>query len=288
MTKKLPKAISILIILNILSSCNSQSVFKHNSYANPNILSVHYINVGQGDSELIQINNKNLLIDAGPTDAENKVLSYLDEHGVKTLDYVVATHPHEDHIGGMSKVIKHFKIKNFICPKTVQIQTTPSFRAMINALKVNNIKIQQPIPGEGLNLGKDINCLILAPNSSYYEDLNNYSIVIKITYGNTRFLFEGDASELSEQEMIAAGDNLSADVLKVGHHGSKSATSPEFLKEVSPKVAIISCGLNNDYHHPHKITLDKLKEVHCKIYRTDLNGDINLISNKKKIMKINH
>ena len=250
----------------------------------PNKLIVHYIDVGQADSILLQVNNKNLLIDAGNYEDGAKVATYLKKHGVKKLDYIIATHPHEDHIGGMSLIIKKFDVGNFYAPK--KINTTECFEQMVNALKNKNIKINQAKNGVSLNLGLNTNCEMLAPNSNKYDDINNYSAVVKLNYGSTTFLFMGDAENISEKEMIESGSNLSCDVLKVGHHGSSSSSSIEFLNLVSPKLAIISCGKGNDYGHPHKQTLDKLKQKNIIIYRTDLNGTIILQSDGTKIKKL--
>lgn len=259
------------------------SISKVNS--NPYVLTVHYIDVGQGDSELIQINNKNLLIDAGPKDAEDKVVSYLKTQNITKLDYIIATHPHDDHIGGMVEVLKNFKVNEFIAPKIYNPPTTSTFKDLITTLKNKNMKITVLKPGDFINLGENVQCEILAPSKEYYENLNNYSIVVKITYKNSKFLFTGDAEEESEKEILNNGFDVSCDVLKVGHHGSKTASSNEFLKEASPKIAVISCGKNNDYGHPHKATLDKLNSINCKIYRTDLFGDVVITSDGINIKK---
>ncbi|WP_010239921.1 ComEC/Rec2 family competence protein [Clostridium arbusti] len=281
----------------LLSGCNSSlndvisklttnsSIVRINS--DPRELTVHYIDVGQGDCTLVQINKKNLLIDAGPKDAEDKVLSYIKTQGITKLDYIIATHPHEDHIGGMSLVLKNFKVGEFIAPKIYNPPNTSDFKDLIQGLKAKNMKINVLTPGDNINLGENIQCQVLAPNHSSYDNLNNYSIVLKITYKNSKFLFNGDAEEESENEILSNGFDVSCDILKLGHHGSKTSTSEDFLKEASPKIAIISCGKNNDYGHPHKITLDKLASINSKIYRTDLHGNIVLSSdgNQIKVLK---
>lgn len=279
---KLLLIVSIMIII-LLSSCN----YIANVEISPKLLYIHFIDVGQGDCELIQYNNMNLLIDAGPIDAEDKVTYYLKKLGVKTIDYVVATHPHEDHIGGMNAVFNTFKVKQFITPKVNNSPTTNMYKQLLQTVKQKNLNITSPKSGSFINLGSNINCEILAPNGNNYDDLNNYSIVLKLIYGETKFLFVGDALTESENEMISAGYDLSCNVLKIGHHGSNSATSDEFLKNTSPSVAIISCGKGNEYGHPHKSTISKLTNINCKIFRTDLNGDIVLTSNGKNIEKIN-
>lgn len=291
--KKISIFLFIFSIILLFSGCNSSlnetiskltinpSIVKINS--NPHKLIVHYIDVGQGDSALIQINNKNLLIDAGPKDAEDKVLSYIKAQGVTKLDYIIATHPHEDHIGGMATILKNFKVGEFIAPKIYNPPNTSNFKDLISTLKTKNMKINVLNPGNHINLGESVQCQVLAPSNSLYDNLNNYSIVLKITYKNSKFLFNGDAEQESEKQILNNGFDVSCDVLKVGHHGSKSSTGEDFLREASPKISIISCGKNNDYGHPHKATLDKLNSINSKIYRTDLHGDIVLASDGDKI-----
>lgn len=275
--------LAIFISIFLLSGCTGN--LNSNSTQNYNGLKIHYIDVGQGDSELIQVNGKNLLIDAGPNESRDKLMSYLSKQNIKKFDYVIATHPDEDHIGGMGNVIKKYSIDKFYTPK--KIVNTRTFEYMIQQLKNKNMKIDTPTPGVQLNLGKNTDAEILAPNNKNYPDTNNYSVVLKITYGNTKFLFTGDAEKTSEMEMIDKNYDLSADVLKVGHHGSSNSTSQQFLDKVNPKIAIISCGKNNKYGHPHKITINKLKKKNIKIYRTDVNGTIILTSDGSKINKQN-
>ncbi|MBY6836008.1 MBL fold metallo-hydrolase [Clostridium botulinum] len=234
-----------------------------------NDMKVHYIDVGQGDSELIQIGNQNILIDAGCND--NKALNYLKSQGISKLDYIIATHPHEDHIGGMTSVINNFEIGEFYAPKVNH--TTKTFENMIKALQNKGLKLTAPTIGDTLTIG-NATMQFLAPNSSKYQDLNNYSIVCKLKYGNTSYLFTGDAESLSEGEILAKQLDISADVLKLGHHGSHSSTSQAFLDKVNPKYAIVSCGKGNDYGHPHQETIDKLNAKNINILRTDVSGTI--------------
>mgnify|MGYP001235059326 CR=1 FL=1 len=283
MRKKHMKLLLLFIsIIMMLTGCGDAQVSNSNAQ-NQNIMRVHYIDVGQGDSILIQVNNKNLLIDAGPNDSTDNLISYLKKQNISKLDYVVATHPHEDHIGGMAAVIKKFQIGEFYAPKI--ISSTKTFESMTNALKSKNLKINSAREGVTIDLGKNTKCVMLAPNSENYDNINNYSAVIKITYGNSRFLFDGDAEKLSENEIINKNLDLSSDILKVGHHGSTSSSSPAFLDKVSPKVAIISCGKGNNYGHPHKATLTALNKRKIQIYRTDIDGTIVFESDGNKILK---
>lgn len=273
----------LIIIISIFITSGCTSSISSNTTEPYNGLKVHYIDVGQGDSELIQVNGKNLLIDAGPNESRDKLMSYLKKQNIKKFDYVIATHPDEDHIGGMGDVIKKYPIDKFYTPK--KIVNTKTFKYMIQQLRNKNMKIDTPEPRIKLDLGKNTTAEMLAPNSMNYPDTNNYSVVLKITYGNTKFLFTGDAEKTSESEMIDKGYDLSADVLKVGHHGSSGSTSQQFLDKVDPKIAIISCGKNNKYGHPHKKTINKLKKKNIQIYRTDVDGTIILMSNGSKISK---
>lgn len=273
----------ISVILFAGCSANKQASTTSNESYPSNILRVHYIDVGQGDSILVQINNKNLLIDAGDKDHKEKLKSYLKKQGVNKLDYIVATHPHGDHIGGMAEIINNFQVGKFYAPKITS--STNAFENMVDALKKKNNKINVAKTGVSFKLDDKVECEMLAPNSSKYDDVNNYSAVIKLTYGNTKFLFTGDAQKLSEKEILLNKSDLSCDVLKVGHHGSSTSTSKEFLEKVKPKIAVISCGKDNDYGHPHKETLTSLKSINSKIYRTDLDGSILLISDGNKVEK---
>ena len=234
-------------------------------------LKIHYINVGQGDSELIQQGDKNMLIDTGTNASTDTLISYLQSQNIKKIDYLVLTHPHEDHIGGADAVINKFDIGTIYMPKVTT--TTKTFEDVITAMKNKDLKATAPNPGDTFKLG-EANCEILGPINSNKEDLNTYSIVLKVTLGNNKFLFTGDAQKTNEEDMINKGYDLSADVLKVGHHGSHTSTSEAFLNKVNPKYAVISCGKNNDYGHPHKETMERLQSKNISVYRTDESGNI--------------
>jgi len=236
-------------------------------------LKVSYIDVGQADSILIQIpNGKNILIDAGNNGDANTITSYIKKQNVSKLDIVIATHPHEDHIGSMDKVINTFDIGQVIMPR--KDSTTETYKALITAIQNKGLKITEAKAGLKLDLGPEVNALLLTPNSASYEDVNNYSAVLKLSYGTNTFLFQGDAADQSEKEIIAADYNLKADVLKVGHHGSNTSSSAAFLAKVQPKYAVISVGKGNTYGHPAQTTIDSLTNIGTKIYRTDQSGTI--------------
>lgn len=247
-----------------------------------NLLTVHFINVGQGDSILIQVNGKNMLIDAGPKNSSKTLLNYLNSQNIAKLDYVIATHPHEDHIGGMSFVINKYSINKFYAPKVTQ--STKIFEQMIESLQNKNLSII-PINAStaSIDLGPNTKTTIYSPVSTSYDNLNNYSPVIKLTYFNNSFLFTGDAAFESEKEILQKNSDINADVIKIGHHGSATSTAADFLKAVNPKIAVISVGKNNDYGHPASEILSLLKRNKIKIYRTDLDGTIVMSSDGTKI-----
>ncbi|MDD3303429.1 MAG: ComEC/Rec2 family competence protein [Clostridia bacterium] len=242
---------------------------------NGDILEIHYIDVGQGDATLIVQGEHAMLIDAGTNDSYLTLEKYLKEQGISKFDYIIGTHPHEDHIGGMDKIIKSFDEDKILFPKITS--TTKTFENFVNAVKSKNKKLTTPVVHDKYALG-NASFEILAPNSEKYEGLNNYSIVIRITFENTNYIFTGDAEKESEDEIIKNNSDISADVLKVGHHGSKTSSSAKFLTAVNPKYAIISLGKNNSYGHPHKQVMDRLSVANIPVYRTDEKGTIVLKS----------
>ncbi len=245
-------------------------------------LKVHIIDVGQADAILIQLpSGQNMLIDAGKSSDAYTVVNYLKNKGINKLDHVIGTHPHEDHIGGLDVVIKSFDIGKVYLPRVTQ--TTETYENSVLAIKNEGLKVTEAKGGLKLAVGQGATAELLAPNGTGYEELNNYSAVLRLVFGNTSFLFAGDAEDISEAEMISAGYNLKADVLKVGHHGSSSSTSAAFIKAVSPKHAVICVGKDNDYGHPHVETLAKLSTAGIKLFRTDLQGTIIATSDGKTI-----
>jgi beta-lactamase superfamily II metal-dependent hydrolase len=246
-------------------------------------LKVHFIDVGQADSILINLPGKvTMLIDAGNNGDKDTVIDYIKSQGIKQIDFLVGTHPHEDHIGGLDAVIKSVDIGKVYMPKVTH--TSKTFKDVLLAVKEKGLKVSSPKPEEVIFDEDSLKIQFLAPVSTKYEELNNYSIVTKITYGETSFLLTGDAEELAENEMLKKSPSLlAADVLKVGHHGSSSSTSPEFLKTVNPTYAVISVEEGNSYGHPHKEVIERLDKSGIKYYRTDKNGTIVMASDGKNI-----
>lgn len=269
----------IIIVLNIVGC---QPV--NNNLDLNDVMIVHYIDVGQGDSILIQVNDKNLLIDAGSGSSEDDVVNYLNKNNIKKLDYVLATHPHEDHIGGMDEVIENFEVGEFYSPKVAA--NTKTFKNMINELNKKNLKIK--IVAEGMsdefNLGEGAEVEVYTPMKGLYGELNNYSPIMKVSYGETSFLFTGDAEREAELEAISSVENLKSDVLKVGHHGSSLSTTEKFLEKVDPEVGVISVGEGNKYNHPTDETLSRLNDKSIKTYRTDIDGTVVIKSDGENII----
>lgn len=234
-------------------------------------LKVHYLDVGQGDSTLIHTKDAAMLIDAGDRGYGSGIVDYIKEQDIDKLDYLILTHPHADHIGGAVEVINAFDIDKIIMPKASH--TSQTFENLLATIKDKGMKIASPNPGDEYELG-DAKFTILGPNSSSYDNLNNYSVVNKLTFGHTSFLFTGDAEVVSENEILNSGLDIKTDVLKVGHHGSDTSTSEQFLDVSSPKCAIISVGKDNKYGHPDQVILDRLDNRNITIYRTDESGTI--------------
>ncbi|MCL2235964.1 MAG: MBL fold metallo-hydrolase [Defluviitaleaceae bacterium] len=236
---------------------------------------VHFIDVGQGDAVLIRTAYGAVLIDGGDNHMGQRVIDYLHSHGVRELAYVIATHPHADHIGGLIPIISEFPIGTLIMPNVTH--TTLTFERFIEALENSHINVSPPVIGDTFAFGEAV-FTIIAPNSSGYSNLNDYSVATHLTFGSTSFLFTGDAERTSEGEMVAL-HSLSANVLHVGHHGSNTSTTEEFLSAVSPQIAVISVGANNTFGHPHSQVITRLVSHGVRVYRTDIHGNITITSN---------
>ena len=235
-------------------------------------LEVHYIDVGQGDATLIKCGSHAMLIDGGNNNKGTTVQLYLKKQGVESLDYVIGTHPDADHIGGLDVIVYKYNCDTVIMPDYEK--DTKTYQELVDVIHDKNMKITYPVVGEQYALG-EAKFTIIAPNSnSYGGNANDYSVAILLEYGKNRFLFTGDAEEASEAEMLTNGIDISADVYKVAHHGSRSASTQEFLNAVHPKYAVISCGEGNSYGHPHAEVLNRLRSMGVEVFRTDEQGSI--------------
>jgi len=231
-------------------------------------LKVYFLDVGQADAILIQNNNENMLIDAGNNEDGKPLVEYFKSLGINTFKYIVATHPHEDHIGGLDNIINEFQIKTIYMPDA--ITTTKTFTEVLDAIENKSLTYNVPKINETFSLGEATFKVIYTGTDT--SDLNNTSIILKLEFGNTTFLLTGDAT--SETEKLILKQDIKADVLKLGHHGSRYSSSNKFLDRVSPKQAIISVGKDNSYEHPHKEVINSLKKRNIEIYRTDELGSI--------------
>lgn len=242
----------------------------NNTNENVGNLDIYYFDVGQADSILLRCNNQNMLIDAGNNADGKLIVKELKSMGIDTIDYLIGTHAHEDHIGGIDDVIDNFNIENFYMPS--KEYTSATYKSVLKSAENKNLKIVAPKIGDKFTLGS-VTCEVMSIDNDAKE-LNLTSIVIEVTNGDNKFLFTGDA-EIENEEKRLWND---IDVLKVGHHGSRTSTSEDFIEQTKPEVAVISLGEGNSYGHPHKETMDLLNEYNVTIYRTDTQGTIHITS----------
>jgi beta-lactamase superfamily II metal-dependent hydrolase len=249
-------------------------------------LTIAFVDVGQGDSILVILpNTKTLLIDAGEREGSGKVLATLREHGVRRIDILVATHPHADHVGGMSDVIKNVDVGQVL--DSGQVHTTQTFEDFLDAINTKQIPLKSVRRGDSINVDPTVKIDVLNPPASlpygaYNEaEFNDNSVVLKLTYGEFSVLLTGDMQETNEERLVFENATaLDAEVLKAGHHGSRTSSSSPFLSAVTPKVVIISLGARNTYGHPHQEALDRISAIGTEhLFRTDVDGTITLTAN---------
>lgn len=283
---KIKRVFSVVLILClILCACGTPLSDANAATAtilSPGQLEVHFIDVGQGDAALIICNGSAMLIDGGTPEASQVIYSYLNNHlvasGISVLEYVICSHAHSDHCGGLPAAYELMEVKNTFCSATQY--DSKSFRNFAKrAEKSGGIIV--PSSGESFYLG-DALITILGPISES-ENTNDNSIVLRIDFGETSFLFTGDAETNEEQEILEADCNLECTVLKVGHHGSNTSTGYHWLREINPEYAVISCGTGNEYGHPTEDTLSKLRDADVSVYRTDMQGHIICTSDGKSV-----
>lgn len=249
------------------------------------ILTAHFIDVGQGDACLVELpGGGTILIDGGGRAATDTLLQYLQAQSIDRIDHLIATHPHEDHIGGLIGVVAELEIGKVYMPRVVH--TTKTFEELLETIKEKGLKITAARTGVEIEAGDGVEAVFVAPCREDYEDLNDHSAVLKLRFGQASFLFTGDAERQSEMDMLNSGTDLMAQILKVGHHGSSTSTSHEFLEAVNPEVAVISAGKDNSYGHPHEEVVDRLASFGVEILRTDLMGDIVVTADAQGMLSI--
>ena len=285
-TKQIVSRVIGIVLLAVLSIFINQIIpdarknTSNEAIKPTDIMEVHFIDVGQGDAILVEAGNSTMLIDAGENNKGALVREYLVKQKITKLDYVIGTHPHSDHVGGLDTILDAFEVGKALLPNAAH--TTKTFEEVLDALERHNLRITAPEVGATYYLGS-AKFTILAPVMESYEEINNYSIAIRLSFGDTAFLLAGDAENKSELEMLNTGLNMKADVLKLSHHGSSYSSSKKFLDAVNPKYSIISVGEANDYGHPHSKTLQSLLDRNIKLYRTDKQGTVVFTSNGQTI-----
>jgi competence protein ComEC len=251
-----------------------------------NKLEVNFFDVGQGDAILIKTpDHQKILIDGGP---DNTIINKLGENLPfydKEIDLMILTHPHADHVTGLVEVLKRYKVKKILA--TGVLQNTSEYIAWLEEIKKQKIPMEIAQAGQIISFGENLKLEILYPledlSGKQFENLNNSSVVGKLTFGKTSFLFTGDAETEVEEKLLNAGVDFKVDVLKVAHHGSKNATSQEFLDKVQPKFAVISVGAKNKFGHPSQGTINRLEKMNAQVFRTDKDGDVKILSDGEKV-----
>lgn len=292
MGKKIKQFRALFLALVLLAGCSapgiesSESLKRTGREAQREVrevsdnLEVHFLDVGQGDSTLITSGEHAMLIDGGNNNKGNEVEEYLESKGIEKLDYIIGTHPDADHVGGLDIVIKQIESEKLLVPDISK--DTKTYEEVLEAADEKNVDISHPQVGEEYALG-DASFTIIAPKGTGYESTNENSIGIILEHGEKRFLFIGDAEEESEGEMLKSGINLQADVYKVSHHGSRTGTTEEFMEAVHPQYAVISCGEDNSYGHPHAEVMNRLRSGGVSMFRTDDQGTIVAVSDGSSI-----
>lgn len=293
-TKQVLSALLVLVLVMFCCGCGDIEIVIHSGSGTisadagdgngtgtgDSTLEMHFIDVGQGDCTLITCDGHSMLIDAGKNDQGTEIQSYLESKGIKGFDYVIGTHPDSDHIGGLDVVLYKFGAKRVFMPDYAK--DTKTYDDVVQVIKNKSLKRSQPKVGSTWQLG-GAEFTIVAPNADYGSQANDYSIAILLTHGDKKFLLTGDAEEDSEADMLNNGISLKADVYKAAHHGSKTASTEEFMEAVDPEYAVISVGEGNSYGHPHAEVLNRLRSMGVKVFRTDEQGTIVLKSDGKLI-----
>ena len=246
---------------------------------------VYIIDVGQGESILLASDQKSILIDAGENDKGDEVLNFISRLGLDHLDYVMATHPDSDHIGGMDTVINHIDVGEVLFGELPEemIPDSTTYTDVLDAAKIHNVPLSTITAGDKIDLGSGAVVTILGPVYTDRKNLNNTSLVCRLDFGERSFLFNGDQESEMEHLLVNSNVDLDCDMMTMGHHGSDTSSCPEYVKKVSPQYASISCGRGNDHGHPSQKTLDLLEQNQIQYYRTDLSGNITFSTDGESI-----
>lgn len=271
MKKHLAPLLACLSLLLSLAACTEAPAA---SPPDGSTLAVHFIDVGQADAALLVCGEHAMLIDGGNVADSSLVVSYLDGQGITALDYVICTHAHEDHVGGLSGPLNTCTAAHVLSPVTEY--DSKAFRDFHKYTQAQGLELETPAAGDSFSLG-DASVTVVGPLHAY-SDTNNTSLVLRVAFGETAFLFTGDMERQAEADLVEAETDLSATVLKVGHHGSDTSTSYPFLREVMPQYAVVSVGEGNSYGHPSRDALSRLRDAGTTVYRTDLSGTVVAVS----------
>ena len=259
---------------------------RNSQQSESNMMYVDFIDVGQGNCTLVHMGDTAILVDSGEVGAAQTVISYIKNLGIDELDCVLVTHPHSDHMGAMTKILYEFEIKDLIMPEIPEdiIPTNSTYEKFLTAVSDNAENVIPAEAGMTYSYG-EINLEILAPLHGY-DNLNDMSAVSRVSFGETSVMFMGDASTAVEKDLLNTGKDFSADIINIGHHGSKTASSQKWLEAVNPGFAVICCGAGNEYGHPHSVVTERLDNIGIEYYRTDLNGTVVFHSNSKEFTKL--
>ena len=259
---------------------------RNSQQSESNMMYVDFIDVGQGNCTLVHMGDTAILVDSGEVGAAQTVISYIKNLGIDELDCVLVTHPHSDHMGAMTKILYEFEIKDLIMPESPEdiIPTNSTYEKFLTAVSDNAENVIPAEAGMTYSYG-EMNLEILAPLHGY-DNLNDMSAVSRVSFGETSVMFMGDASTAVEKDLLNTGKDFSSDIINIGHHGSKTASSQKWLEAVNPEFAVICCGAGNEYGHPHSVVTERLDNIGIEYYRTDLNGTVVFQSNSKEFTKL--